>query len=345
MMRSLFSGVAGLRTHQTRMDVIGNNIANVNTVAYKSSSMTFQDLLYQTTSNASGANAATGRAGINAKQIGLGVSTGSIATSIATGGSNEQTGNPFDIKINGSSFFVVNDGSNQYYTRAGAFNVDAEGTLCMSSNGYNVMGYRTTENAMGDVVIDTSQLRTLDIMSERNQVNDPMMTERSYLTGIIDKNDDALHTDKGKVVSFAFYDNLGYSYTAQFAIKPVQTGTGDNITDVPHKYTIEMTDIFDSDGRTILRDADGNDLSDADKKVLLSGQGTLSSGVQLPGGATALSAPVFAKKIMTFNEATGSFSKIAETTFTAGTPATGTTPATPDTWTEDTANYTEIDNE
>ena len=78
MMRSLFSGVAGLRTHQTRMDVIGNNIANVNTVAYKSNSVTFQDLLYQTTQSASGANAATGRAGINAKQIGLGVSTGSI---------------------------------------------------------------------------------------------------------------------------------------------------------------------------------------------------------------------------------------------------------------------------
>ncbi len=290
MMRSLFSGVAGLRTHQTRMDVIGNNIANVNTVAYKSSSMTFQDLLYQTTSNASGANAATGRAGINAKQIGLGVSTGSIATSIATGGSNEQTGNPFDIKINGSSFFVVNDGSNQYYTRAGAFNVDAEGTLCMSSNGYNVMGYRTTENAMGDVVIDTSQLRTLDIMSERNQVNDPMMTERSYLTGIIDKNDDALETDKGKIVSFAFYDNLGYSYTAQFSIKPEKDSSG---AVVDHQYNMVMTDIFNSEGKSILTKKSGDEtveMTETEKELILKN--------------------VMKDAKLTFNAATGNFTNV-----------------------------------
>src|SRR5574344_570362 len=107
MMRSLYSGVAGLKTHQTKMDVIGNNIANVNTVAYKSSSVTFTDLLYQPTQNASGANAATGRAGTNAKQIGLGVTTGAISTSIATSGSAQTTGNPFDIRMSGSNFFVV----------------------------------------------------------------------------------------------------------------------------------------------------------------------------------------------------------------------------------------------
>ena len=73
MMRSLYSGVAGLKTHQTRMDVIGNNIANVNTTAYKSSSMTFSELMSQTTQKASGANATTGVGGTNAKQIGLGV--------------------------------------------------------------------------------------------------------------------------------------------------------------------------------------------------------------------------------------------------------------------------------
>ena len=73
MMRSLFSGVAGLKTHQVKMDVIGNNIANVNTVAYKSQSITFSELMYQTTQSASGPNGATGAAGTNAKQIGLGV--------------------------------------------------------------------------------------------------------------------------------------------------------------------------------------------------------------------------------------------------------------------------------
>ncbi|MBO6137886.1 MAG: flagellar hook-basal body complex protein [Lachnospiraceae bacterium] len=287
MMRSLFSGVAGLRTHQTRMDVIGNNIANVNTVAYKSSSMTFQDLLYQTTQNASGANAATGRAGINAKQIGLGVATGSISTAIATGGSNEQTGNPFDIKINGSSFFVVNDGNNQYFTRAGAFNVDAEGTLCMSSNGYNVMGYRTTEDALGNTVIDTSQLRTLPIMSETNQVSDPMMTERAYVNGIIDQNDDSLDTDKGKIVTFAFYDNLGYSYTAQFSIKPVTTGTAPNIVKTPHQYTMTMTDIFNSEGESIMKDNTGKEMTAAAKQT------ALASAIQ--------------PQTLVFSEATGAF--------------------------------------
>ncbi|MBO4890824.1 MAG: flagellar hook protein, partial [Lachnospiraceae bacterium] len=82
MMRSLFSGVAGLKTHQTKMDVIGNNIANVNTVAYKSQNVTFQELMYQTTQSASAANAETGRGGVNAKQIGLGVQTGAINANI-----------------------------------------------------------------------------------------------------------------------------------------------------------------------------------------------------------------------------------------------------------------------
>ena len=82
MMRSMYSAVSGLKTHQTKMDVIGNNIANVNTVAFKSSSVVFQDVLYQMTSNASGANAATGTGGVNAKQIGLGVTTGATNLSI-----------------------------------------------------------------------------------------------------------------------------------------------------------------------------------------------------------------------------------------------------------------------
>ena len=79
MMRSLFSGVSGIRAHQTRMDVIGNNIANVNTVAYKSQSMTFNEVFYQTTQTATGPNATTGRGGTNAKQIGLGSTVGAIS--------------------------------------------------------------------------------------------------------------------------------------------------------------------------------------------------------------------------------------------------------------------------
>ncbi|MBO6147408.1 MAG: flagellar hook-basal body complex protein [Lachnospiraceae bacterium] len=249
MMRSLFSGVAGLRTHQTRMDVIGNNIANVNTVAYKSSSVTFQDLLYQTTQNASGANAATGRAGINAKQIGLGVSTGAISTNISTSGSAQNTGSPFDIRISGDAFFIVSDGSNQFYTRAGAFNVDANGTLAMATNGYPVMGYGTTTNATtGERVINTATLTQLDIMSDENMISDPVATTNAYSVGILDKNSDALSTTAGQMMSMPFYDNLGYSYTAQFRLEKVGGPTAAD----SGQYTMTMTDIVDSEGKSIL---------------------------------------------------------------------------------------------
>ena len=103
MMRSMYSAVSGLKTHQTKMDVIGNNIANVNTVAFKSSSVVFQDVLYQMTSNASGANAATGTGGVNAKQIGLGVTTGATNLSITTSGAAETTGRAFDIRLSDQS--------------------------------------------------------------------------------------------------------------------------------------------------------------------------------------------------------------------------------------------------
>ena len=121
MMRSMYSGVAGLKTHQTKMDVIGNNIANVNTTAFKSSSITFSELMSQTTQKASGPNAITGTGGTNAKQIGLGVRSGAINTSITTQGASQSTGNPFDIMITGENFFVVNNGAENFFTRDGSF--------------------------------------------------------------------------------------------------------------------------------------------------------------------------------------------------------------------------------
>ncbi|MBP7319708.1 MAG: flagellar hook-basal body complex protein, partial [Lachnospiraceae bacterium] len=142
MMRSLYSGVSGLKTHQIKMDVIGNNIANVNTLAFKSSSVTFSEIMYQTTQSASGANALTGTGGINAKQIGLGVSLGSTTTNINAAGATQTTGGALDVKIKGDSFFVVSDGSSNLFTRAGSFYFDGTGNLAMTSTGYNVMGWQ-----------------------------------------------------------------------------------------------------------------------------------------------------------------------------------------------------------
>ena len=104
MMRALYSAVSGLKTHQTRMDVIGNNIANVNTEAFKSSSVRFSEIMYQTTEGATFGNAASGTGGKNAKQIGLGVVSGSTAVNITGAGSAETTGNPFDLRLNDKNF-------------------------------------------------------------------------------------------------------------------------------------------------------------------------------------------------------------------------------------------------
>ena len=153
MMRSMYSAVSGLKAHQTRMDVIGNNIANVNTVAYKSQSMTFSEVFYQTTQIASGPNAETGKGGTNAMQIGLGSSVGSISTAISSEGGFERTDNAFDLKIGGSSFFIVNSAGNTFFTRAGNFKVDESGAL-VTPGGANVMGWQVDEsgNAKRDLV-------------------------------------------------------------------------------------------------------------------------------------------------------------------------------------------------
>ncbi|MCR4909179.1 MAG: flagellar hook-basal body complex protein [Lachnospiraceae bacterium] len=308
MMRSLFSGVAGLRTHQTRMDVIGNNIANVNTVAYKSSSMTFQNILYQNTQNASGPNPNTGRAGINPKQIGLGVTTGSIATSITQGGAVENTGNPFDIKINGNSFFIVSDGvsASNYYTRAGAFNVDADGTLCMSTNGYVVMGYGTMETGDGEAKtteIDTSQLKKLTIMSEANSNSPASKTVKSYMTGILDAESPALNTAKGQIVTVPFYDSKGYSYTAQYSIKPGVT-TEDPPGAGKSGYSVTITDIFDSDGKTIFVKADGTEMSTEEKIDALAAAGDLKPTKVSTGTPPVISMGA-STKVITFDKNTG----------------------------------------
>ena len=133
MMRSMYSAVSGLKTHQTKMDVIGNNIANVNTVAFKSSSVNFSEIMYQTLSNASGANLEKGTGGVNAKQIGLGTSMASTTVNVTSAGAAQSTGNPFDIRISdagsSSSFFVVNNGSENLFTRAGSFYIDGAGNL------------------------------------------------------------------------------------------------------------------------------------------------------------------------------------------------------------------------
>ena len=244
MMRSLYSGVAGLKTHQTRMDVIGNNIANVNTTAYKSQSMTFSDLMYQTTQAASGANPTTGVGGINARQIGLGAKTSAIKTAITTQGASQTTNDPFDIMITGDSFFIVNNGQNNYFTRDGSFYVDGAGNLAMTSTGYNVMGWQVDPNDASAIKQDT--VSALRIMTTENMTYPPEATKAARISGIIDKNDTNVNATAGKIMNLEFYDNQGYKYTAKLSVHAVQGVEG--------QFTVQLDDILDSKGKTVLAD-------------------------------------------------------------------------------------------
>lgn len=244
MMRSLYSAVSGLKTHQTKMDVIGNNISNVNTVAFKSSSVTFSSIMYQTLSGASGANAEAGTGGVNAKQIGLGVTTGSTGLSITSAGAAETTGLPFDLRITDkstSSFFIVNNGSENVFTKAGSFYVDGAGNLCMKSTGYTVMGWGVDQETQ---TIRKDTVSALKVMSPENMTSEPEATTRARCTGVVDSKNTQITSATGSVMNLLVYDNLGYPYTARFSIQAQDTKGG--------KYAVNLTDVIDANGTSVL---------------------------------------------------------------------------------------------
>ncbi|CAN5228137.1 flagellar hook protein FlgE [soil metagenome] len=148
MLRSLFSGISGLRSHQTMLDVTGNNIANVNTTGFKSSQTQFQDALSQVVQNASGAQAGTG--GTNPAQVGLGVRVAGVTTNF-TQGASQLTGRSTDMMIQGDGFFAVRKGTDTFYTRAGGFDFDATGQMVLPGEGALVQGWAAVNG-----VIDTN---------------------------------------------------------------------------------------------------------------------------------------------------------------------------------------------
>lgn len=289
MMRALYSSVAGLKTHQTKMDVIGNNISNVNTVGFKSSRVTFSTMMYQTTSSASGPNVDMGTGGINAKQIGLGSSFASTAIDIEGAGASESTGKAFDLKISDkstTSFYIVNTGTENVFTRAGAFYVDGAGNLCMESTGYTVMGWQVDAN--GNIKKDT--VSPLKIMSSSNQTSQPEYTSRARCTGLLDDNTSNVNSDTGYKMNLNFFDNLGYAYTGEFAVQKTG-GKGE--------YTVNLTDIIDSNGKSIIS---GQDIKLGD----LFGSGSQGSHVDVTDDYTMASGMANAlKKLATDTTKTG----------------------------------------
>ncbi|RKR75561.1 flagellar hook protein FlgE [Frondihabitans australicus] len=144
MLRSLYSGIAGLRAHQTMLDVTGNNIANVNTVGFKSSSTVFEDTLSQITHGAGGPQEGLG--GTNPAQVGLGVQVAGISTNFSQG-SAQSTGKATDLMISGDGFFVTRSGNENVYTRAGSFDFDSQGRLT-TTDGKIVQGYPAVDGTV-----------------------------------------------------------------------------------------------------------------------------------------------------------------------------------------------------
>lgn len=262
MVRAMLAAVASLRAHQARMDVIGNNIANVNTTAFKSSRATFEDMLSQTLNSGSRPTGNVG--GTNPMQIGLGVTMAAI-DSVQTQGSLQLTGKPTDLAIQGSGFFMVSDGTSLYYTRDGNFDLDSVGYLVSRSSGFRVVGLVADE----DGVIDPAQP-----VEASSQIQIPLgtltrakATENIILAGNIDAQ-----TATGGTVgtSARIYDSLGTGYL----VSTILTKTANpNEWDWEARVTIGASQYTIGSG-TLTFDADGQ--------------------CQVPSGAIAITAAQFA---------------------------------------------------
>ncbi|WP_213974466.1 flagellar hook protein FlgE [Tepidanaerobacter acetatoxydans] len=245
MMRSMFSGVTGLRNHQVKMDVIGNNIANVNTVGFKKSRVTFQDTLSQTMRGA--ASPQGNRGGTNPMQVGLGMTIASIDT-IHSPSSAEYTGNMTDLSIEGDGYFIIGDGLDMFYTRAGNFGFDKNGNLINTANGLKVMGWQDTEKHEVPADKSPQSIRSIEIRKG-------MMIPASATTEInFAKNLNAETENNGTYsLPFKVYDSLGcaHNLTIEFTKTNANewnyniTSTDSNVTNIANNTG---TITFDNDG-------------------------------------------------------------------------------------------------
>jgi flagellar hook protein FlgE len=212
MLRSMFSAISGLKAHQTKLDVVGNNIANVNTVGFKSSSTVFEDTLSQVLRNGSAPTADS--AGTNAAQVGLGVKIGGITTNFNQG-SQQNTGRSTDFMIGGDGFFVTKVGNESLYTRAGSFDRDGLGNL-VTPDGAILQGWMATNG----VVNSNGPVTNLSIPF--GQTLPPVSTTTGALKGNLSA--DAKPTDPALQTQATMYDALGNPHEANY----VFTNTGPN---------------------------------------------------------------------------------------------------------------------
>jgi flagellar hook protein FlgE len=240
----MFSGVSGLRVHQTRMDVIGNNIANVNTIGYKSQRVTFNEVFSQTLQSASSASDETGRGGLNPMQVGLGVNISSIDM-LMTQGAAQRTDSPFDLMINGEGFIVVGDASGKYFTRAGALKQDDEGNLIIP-NGMKVMGWAASEDGKE---IKRGEVAALKLNDPKLRTTAPATTTKASLAGNINTADSPVSTQ------VKMYDSLGNFYTTNVylvynaaAVPPSWSTFNTKSTATPPVYGVGPINLTDQNG-------------------------------------------------------------------------------------------------
>ena len=262
MMRSLFSGVSGLKGHQTRMDVIGNNIANVNTTGFKSSRTTFADTISQTISGASTPGDNIG--GTNPKQVGLGTGVSSIDL-LFTNGSVQSTGKNTDLCLSGSGLFVVKQGSQTYYTRDGAFEFDAQGNYVLPGSGHFVQGWTATNGVLPESKTEANMGKiTIDASTSMN----PTPTTEARYTGNIDAS-----KEPGTAVTtiMTAYDTQGYVYK----IPIVFTKTATNEWKLSSASTDPAVDLSSTD---LTFNENGQVASGADTDITI----TITSGAKDP---------------------------------------------------------------
>lgn len=237
MIRSMYSGVSGMRNNQTKMDVIGNNIANVSTTAFKSGRVRFQDMFSQTISSAQGPTV-TGRGGVNPQQIGQGVTIAAIDT-LFEPGSLQPTDRDLDLAIEGEGFFIVSEdkaGLVQRYTRDGAFFKDTEGNLTTSS-GLRVLGYGITGGGqytqdVSDIVVGTSLVNMvipelIDVGGNEHKLEAFSIDSAGLISAVYD-NGDLYYLGRLAIAKFnntgALQKLGGNAYTSTTNSGPAQTG-------------------------------------------------------------------------------------------------------------------------
>ncbi|WP_286032440.1 flagellar hook protein FlgE [Brachyspira pilosicoli] len=224
MMRSLFAGVSGLQNHQTRMDVVGNNISNVNTYGFKKGRVTFKDMISQSLSGA--AKPQEDRGGINPQQVGLGMQVATIDT-IHTQGALQVTGVNTDLAIQGEGFFIEKKGNSSYYTRNGAFSIDKNGYLVNPSNGYKVQGWNAVLNQETGMMELNTAAGVEDLIIPVGSKDPARATQNTKFFCNLQKNSDTHQAD------LTIYDSTGIPRQLRATFNRTDVNRWDMVIEIP----------------------------------------------------------------------------------------------------------------